>query len=118
MLGAVDLRPHLGSGAGRVNWVICGGESGPRARGTDAMIGWYRDLRDQCAGAGVPFFFKQWGNFSQAGDALVQLRAKNKVAELDGRTWRQWPGLKDAFSVPTQPPSRTVWELLRGENWI
>lgn len=43
----------------RLNWVICGGESGRNARPMHPA--WARSLRDQCAAAGVPFFFKQWG---------------------------------------------------------
>lgn len=46
--------------APRVDWVICGGESGPGARPFD--LAWARSLRDQCAGAEVPFFFKQAGS--------------------------------------------------------
>jgi protein gp37 len=45
-----------------LDWVICGGESGPGAR--PMHPDWARALRDQCAAAGVPFFFKQWGEFS------------------------------------------------------
>ena len=43
----------------KIDWVIAGGESGPRAR--PMHRDWARSLRDQCAAAGVPFFFKQWG---------------------------------------------------------
>ena len=43
----------------RIEWVICGGESGNRAR--PMHPDWARSLRDQCAVAGVPFHFKQWG---------------------------------------------------------
>ena len=43
----------------RLHWVVCGGESGPGARPMHPA--WARNLRDQCAAAGVPFFFKQWG---------------------------------------------------------
>ncbi len=43
----------------RIGWVICGGESGKRVR--PMHPDWPRFLRDQCAAAGVPFFFKQWG---------------------------------------------------------
>jgi protein gp37 len=53
MLGPVDLSAHLSGLA----WVICGGESGRRARPMEQ--GWVRDLRDQCVAAGVPFFMKQ-----------------------------------------------------------
>lgn len=42
-----------------VDWVICGGESGPKARSFN--IEWARDLRDQCKAVGVPFFMKQLG---------------------------------------------------------
>ena len=43
------------------DWVICGGESGPGAR--PMHPDWARSLRDQCAAAGVPFLFKQWGEW-------------------------------------------------------
>lgn len=45
-----------------IDWVICGGESGPNAR--PMHPDWARLLRDQCAAAGVPFFFKQWGEWA------------------------------------------------------
>ncbi|MDF1734967.1 MAG: phage Gp37/Gp68 family protein [Minwuia sp.] len=51
-------RPHGGLCA-RLDWVICGGESGPGAR--PMHPDWARSLRDQCAAADVPFHFKQWG---------------------------------------------------------
>lgn len=44
-----------------LDWVICGGESGPNAR--PMHPDWARSVRDQCAEAGVPFLFKQWGEF-------------------------------------------------------
>lgn len=46
----------------RINWVIVGGESGPQAR--PMQLAWVRSLRDQCAQAGVAFFFKQWGEWA------------------------------------------------------
>lgn len=47
-----------------VDWVICGGESGPGAR--PMHPDWARSLRDQCAADGVPFMFKQWGEWLPA----------------------------------------------------
>ena len=44
-----------------IDWVVIGGESGPKARPMHPQ--WARDLRDQCAAAGVPFLFKQWGEW-------------------------------------------------------
>lgn len=45
-----------------IHWVICGGESGPKARPMHPH--WARSLRDQCAAVRVPFFFKQWGEWT------------------------------------------------------
>jgi len=45
----------------RLDWVIVGGESGPKARPMHPQ--WARDLRDQCQAAGVAYFFKQWGEY-------------------------------------------------------
>lgn len=49
-----------------LDWVIVGGESGPSAR--PMHPDWARDVRDQCAAAGVPFFFKQWGEWADTED--------------------------------------------------
>jgi len=46
----------------RIDWVIAGGESGPNAR--PCHPDWARSLRDQCQAAGVPFFWKQWGEWT------------------------------------------------------
>jgi protein gp37 len=62
-----------------IDWVIVGGESGPRARPVDPA--WVIDIRDQCRRAGVAFFFKQWGG-----------KNKKKAGRLlDGRTWDEMP---------------------------
>jgi protein gp37 len=47
----------------KIDWVIVGGESGPGARAMHSD--WARSLRDQCAVAGLPFFFKQWGEWRE-----------------------------------------------------
>ena len=49
-----------------LNWVVAGGESGPCAR--PMHPGWARSLRDQCAAVGVPFLFKQWGEWASVLD--------------------------------------------------
>lgn len=53
-------------GCPKLDWVICGGESGPHARPTHPD--WVRGLRDQCQATGVRFFFKQWGEWRPAVD--------------------------------------------------
>ncbi|HCZ00141.1 MAG: hypothetical protein A3D16_12320 [Rhodobacterales bacterium RIFCSPHIGHO2_02_FULL_62_130] len=64
LLGEVDLKAtrygHM-TAISRLDWVIVGGESGPHARPMHPE--WARSLRDQCAAAGVPFLFKQWGEW-------------------------------------------------------
>jgi protein gp37 len=63
-----DCDPCIGAvGEPFVDWIIAGGESGPKAR--PAHPDWFRSLRDQCAAAGVPFHFKQWGEFAPEGSA-------------------------------------------------
>lgn len=72
MLGGLDIwkylphNPRLFSERNNIkpfiDWVICGGESGPGARPMHPA--WARSLRDQCQAAGVLFLFKQWGEWS------------------------------------------------------
>ena len=79
----LSLEPLLGPlsnlNLAGIDWVIVGGESGPKARFMSPE--WAVDIRDQCRSAGVPFFFKQWGG-----------KNKKKAGRLlDGRTWDQVP---------------------------
>lgn len=71
-----------------INWVIAGGESGPKARPME--LEWARSVRDQCKKQKVPFFFKQWGGF----------RPKSGGRELDGKEWSQFPKLSKKSPDP------------------
>jgi len=62
-----------------IDWVIAGGESGPKARPMRAE--WVREIRDMCIETKTPFFFKQWGGVFK----------KRAGRTLDGRTWDQFP---------------------------
>lgn len=62
-----------------INWVIAGGESGPKARPMDPE--WPRELRDRCRQLNIPYFFKQWGG--------VQKHKTGRT--LDNRTWDEFP---------------------------
>ena len=66
-----------------IDWVIVGGESGPRAR--PMHPDWARGIRDRCMASGVPFFFKQWGGTNKKKAGRV----------LDGETWSQMPPMFD-----------------------
>jgi len=113
----VDALRYAGEQGRPLDWVIVGGESGTAAR--PMHPDWVRSIRDQCAGAGVPFFFKQWGAFVPiasvgAGgvavaaatpdhhvwaDTTVSRRTDKKAAGrlLDGREHTEWPkGFADA----------------------
>ncbi|HVL22896.1 MAG TPA: phage Gp37/Gp68 family protein [Thermomicrobiales bacterium] len=75
-----------------IDWLITGGESGPRHR--PCHPDWVRDIRDRCLEANVAFFHKQWGGrtFRSGG------------RELDGRTWEQMPVVAPAVSqLPLLP---------------
>jgi protein gp37 len=62
-----------------IDWAIVGGESGPGHRPIEQA--WVEEIRDMCAEATVPFFFKQWGGTT----------AKTGGRELDGRTYDAMP---------------------------
>lgn len=84
-------------------WVIVGGESGPNAR--PMHPDWARSIRDQCAAADVPFFFKQWGEFrefdvgppphiqvddpSESADAYAAAAANPSWVAIDGQHFRR-----------------------------
>lgn len=74
LLSAIPELPLNG-----IDWVIVGGESGPRCRSVQKE--WVRDIRDQCVKKRVPFFFKQWGG----------VRKKTSGRLLDGKTWSEMP---------------------------
>jgi protein gp37 len=64
-----------------IDWIIVGGESGPKAR--PMSIEWVRDIRDRCEEEKVSFFFKQWGG--------IKKHASGRV--LDGKIWDEKPTL-------------------------
>lgn len=71
-----------------IDWVICGGESGPNAR--PMHPDWVRSLRDQCAAAGVPFLFKQWGEWTP-GENVERVRGTVDTAFLYDDGWHTYP---------------------------
>jgi protein gp37 len=85
------LRPHRGTCV-RIDWVIAGGESGPHAR--PAHPGWFRSLRDQCAAVGVPFHFKQFGEWAPGSNFPGNIPSGTSfdfdgtLQTADQRVWR------------------------------
>lgn len=119
LLGPVDLRLNDRNravmengpqcGAPWISWVICGGESGPNARPMHPDQA--RSIRDQCQAAGVPFFFKQFGEwlsvpslehsrsypgaklkfFDSHGETYARVGKKAAGRLLDGKEWSEFP---------------------------
>jgi len=81
-----------------LDWVICGGETGPRAR--PMHPNWVRELRNQCQAAGVPFFFKSWGEWKEvphiAGGAFEYAKMHKRLLALDEHTLMKRTGQKTA----------------------
>ena len=110
LLGAVNVKPWLqpkmfGPRAlngdayinshmtNRIDWIVVGGESGPSAR--PMSPDWARSLRDQCAAAGVPFMFKQWGEWLPMLGQREGIPVKQTKKTSDG--WIMgWAGKKTA----------------------
>jgi protein gp37 len=105
LLSSLNLSRWLGKG---LDWVIAGGETGPRARPSSPS--WFRDLLNQCMVADVPFHFRQWGEWapnegisvanvraSRVDDGTIMLRVGKKVAgrTLDGKVWDGLPKQKE-----------------------
>ena len=86
LLEMIDIYQYLGGARNPIrglNWVIVGGESGPKAR--PMHPDWVRSLRDQCQAAGVSFFFKQWGEWeprlwmNQHGAPCLKISVPNQT---------------------------------------
>lgn len=112
LLGPVDIHHRLGAcvfteadplATGRgIDWVVVGGESGDKAR--PMHPDWARSLRDQCAAAGVPFLFKQWGEWlpdnqnqnggTRSGMGAIKVGKKAAGRLLDGVQHDGYPGGK------------------------
>jgi protein gp37 len=85
-----------------IDWVIVGGESGPGARPMQKE--WVVNIREQCAAAKVPFFFKQWGG----------VRKTHTGRLLDGRTYDEMP----ARAKPLPVSHRTrLYMIQEVETW-
>lgn len=94
MLGPVDLTHDLDgfrcdeNYGERLDWVICGGETGPGAR--PMHPDWARSLRDQCKAEGIPFFFKSMGDWWRNTHGYARCD-KIQSRYLDGVEYGEYP---------------------------
>lgn len=119
--------PEEVAGAPLLDWVICGGETGPGAR--PMHPDWVRGLRDQCAAAGVPFFFKGWGEWCPRFNHY--LHGMDDSANMIDPTEKRWEtqevtvsGETGLAKVPyreldwvTRVGKRRAGRLLDGREW-
>lgn len=122
LLGPIDLHFDWEEDRFIPDWVIAGGESGPKAR--PMHPDWARSLRDQCAAASVPFFFKQWGEWKEAfhdedGPKVNEVdnesdEAEALLAALDGKPgWLHADGrfFLKRNALPEEEPVRLMERL-------
>lgn len=72
-----------------IDWVIVGGESGPKARQMNKE--WVFKIKEQCDDENIPFFFKQWGTWG--ADGKKRSKKANGI-ELNGKVYQQVPVIK------------------------
>lgn len=115
--GGVTCMKCAGSGGRRVDWVIVGGESGLNAR--PMHPDWARGLRDQCAAAGVPFLFKQWGEWlplsHQTGGADPEQRQIHVWP--DGSTYTGNTLMTPDCAQLSRVGKKAAGRVLDGRNW-
>lgn len=106
----------------RIHWVIAGGESGKHARPMHPE--WARSLRDQCLAAKVPFFFKQWGEWTEPleeredigpdeTEELTQLAMSGKRGNSSSLTWDEMRGAR----LMARVGKRLAGRMLDGREW-
>lgn len=120
---AGNAPPHVTLGDGhepdsRIDWVIVGGESGHGARPMNPD--WVRSLRDQCQVAGVPFHFKQWGEYGVGTIEDAPHPYSGQVANIPGygsvglsRAAQVWPNGEASARIGKKRAGR----LLDGREW-
>jgi protein gp37 len=99
------------------DWVICGGESGPNAR--PMHPDWARDLRDQCEAAGVPFLFKQWGEWAPGENCGGRPTRTERVADWFGGQWsfdKMTPREHDGLHIDDEPTLYRIGKKIAGRH--
>jgi protein gp37 len=127
MLGPVDLRPYLSHSDEReepINWVIVGGESGPRARPTHPR--WVWDIQYDCTTRGISFFFKQWGTWKPVPIAELSSEYTHSKTRwisyqghlLDGKPIAPEPAiLIDGYWPVMNVGKAVAGRQIEGEEW-
>jgi protein gp37 len=139
LLGNVDVHHRLGpcvfsgrdpwaTGRG-IDWLVVGGESGPKAR--PMHPDWVRSIRDQCQAAGVPWLFKQWGEWApypgewtwddpgvRYGEWIGDAWLENQWSAEEGATERMWRVGKKAAGRLLDGVLHEEYPLSRGAGGV
>ena len=110
LLGPIEVPDCQWFGDGLIEWVICGGESGPSAR--PMHPDWARYLRDQCTFDGAAYFHKQNGEWLQGRDL--------EIGEAAGKGWKthNWePPAGQCGEVSYRVGKKRAGRLLDGRTW-
>jgi protein gp37 len=102
-----------------LDWVIVGGESGANAKPMHRQ--WARDLRDQCVTAGVPFFFKQWGEWAPGDESFDQRLGVAKIHAANQESAVRFVAADGSEFGTNEPMFRVgktaAGDLLDGVQW-
>lgn len=125
MLGPIDLRRSFfghcpehdfpggfclqrgHAGVQHLRWIIAGGESGPHAR--PSHPDWCRSLRDQCAAAGVPFLFKQWGEWAPISQVPEQAIDQSYRSNRKAAAHEDQAAIDDIYGRTCTVESTCIW---------
>lgn len=99
----------------KLSWIIAGGESGPKAR--PARPAWFRSARDQAAAAGVPFLFKQWGEYAYLEWTGWEPRTPNGYWPVGRSADHRFEGSGGAETCAIRVGKRAAGRLLDGRTW-
>lgn len=101
----------------RIDWVIVGGESGNNAR--PMHPDWARSMRDQCGAAGVPFFFKQWGEWGFPRTTKPGATGRFTIIHDTSVEVKEYPRSFNRFgaAVLERVGKRAAGRLLDGREW-
>jgi hypothetical protein len=107
-----------------VDWVIVGGESGHGARPMHPL--WAESLRDQCQAVGVPFLFKQWGEWGPTeaiyamypGKAVIPARLGYKLHDFTpGLIKRSMDDVENEHIIAWKLGKHIAGRQLAGRTW-
>lgn len=104
LLGEIDLEKYLATG--KIENVVCGGESGPHARPCDFR--WIKEIRRECIRCGVQFYFKQTGAVFVKDGKTYHIDRKDQMRQASKSGYSYTPGMGMADKIIYHLPERSA----------